>query len=144
MTTARQPAHDWLTPEATTRLAAGTAVAVETVGRHAPRIVGRITAASSDRIELDTPRGERTVDTIRIKRARVVPSPYQPGDPVLMRHMPAEQWRGGVVRTDGTDVLVEQLDGTFAWLPEAALEPADARDPVLPQLPRGPVPARAV
>lgn len=142
MTSARPTTHDWLTPDETTHLAPGTAVAIETTGRHDRRTVGRITSATSTSIALNTPRGERTVDTIRIRRARIVPSPYEPGDPVLLRHIPAAQWRGGVVRTEGTDVLVEQLDGTFAWHPERALEPADARDPALPPLPRGPVPAR--
>lgn len=136
-----RPTLAWLDATETAQLPAGTAVSIEPTGRHAARTIGRITTVANDCIELDTPRGEVSMPTREIKRARVIDALYEPGDPVLLRHVPAASWRGGVVRCDGTNVLVELIDGTFAWHGEAALEPADARDPVLPKLPRGPVPA---
>lgn len=136
-----RPALAWLSADATCTLPVGTAVSVETRGRHAPRTVGRITAVLATTIELATPRGDVSIPHRAIKRARTVTGLYEPGDPVLRRSVGAGTWRGGVVRTEGTDVLVEQIDGTFAWHPEGDLEPADARDPALPTLPRGPVPA---
>ncbi len=139
-----RPPLAWLDGDAAARLPVGTAISVERHGRHSARLVGRITGVLDGHVELDTTAmGEVSVPLVDIKRARVVPALYEPGDPVLLRHVPAATWRGGVVRTDGADVLVEQLDGSFAWHAEADLEPADARDPVLPPLPRGPVPARA-
>jgi hypothetical protein len=138
-----RPALAWLSADATATLPLGTAVSVETRGRHAPRTAGRILGAIAGTIELATFHGEVTIPVSAIKRARILPSLYEPGDPVLRRDVPAADWRGGVVRTDGTSVLVEQIDGTFAWFPEDDLEPADARDAPLapPVLPRGPVPA---
>lgn len=137
-----RPAHAWLNPEATAALPIGTPISIETHGRHAPRTVGRIVSRTDTDVQLTTTRGEVAVPTRTIKRARIVSGLYEPGDPVLKRHVPASIWRGGVVRTDGTEVLVEQIDGDFAWIPEDDLEPADARDPALPTLTRGPVPAR--
>jgi hypothetical protein len=117
-------------------------VLVEKRGRHGPRITGRITSVSDHTVALATTLGERSLPTEQIKRARTVPALYAPGDPVLKRHVPADTWRGGVVRTEGTDVLVEQVGGDFVWLPEDALEPAGARDPAgPPPLKRGPVPS---
>jgi hypothetical protein len=139
MSTTRRgrPPLAWLTANETTALPHGTAVSVETHGRHTARTVGRIASTVDNQLGLDTPRGEVRMDTAQIKRARIVPALYEPGDPVLLRHVPAAEWRGGVVRTAGTDVLVEQIDGTFAWHAETDLEPADARDPAMP------TPARA-
>lgn len=143
---------DWLTPDALRALPTGTAIAVETRGRRNPRLVGRITAVTDHTLTIAAPTGdvEELPDT-RVRRGRILPSLFEPGDPVLKRHVPASEWRGGVVRTEGTDVIVEQLetapDGSvvpgFARIPEADLEPAAARDPDLPPLKRGPVPARA-
>jgi hypothetical protein len=139
-----RPPLAWLAGDALALLPVGTAVSVELQGRHGRRLVGRITGVLDGHLELDTTgMGEVSVALISIKRGRVVPALYEPGDPVLLRHVPASTWRGGVVRTDGSDVLVEQIDGSFAWHAEADLEPAEAREPALPPLPRGPIPARA-
>jgi len=146
-----RPPLDWIDTTQMLALPAGTAVTVETRGRRTTRLVGRITAVTDHTLTIATPTGGVELHESRIVRGRVVASVYEPGDAVLKRHVPADVWRGGVVRTEGTDVLVEQIetapDGTattgFGWIPEDALEPAEARDPVLPQLPRGPVPARS-
>lgn len=136
-------AHKWLDADALLAMPAGIAVAVETLGRHDRRILGRIAAATPTGLDLLTPRGELTVPANRIKRARTVAALYEPGDPVLRRQVSATTWRGGVVRCEGTDVLVEQIDGTFAWLGESEIEHADARDVAPPRERRGPVPARS-
>lgn len=138
-----RPPLAWLTAASTAGLPAGTAIAVETTGKHTARTVGRIRQVVGGRIDLDTPRGEVTLETSQIRRARIVGELYEPGDPVLRRHVPADEWRGGVVRTEGTDVLVEQIGGAFGWFPEADLEPADVRDEAAPALPPGPVAAVA-
>jgi shikimate 5-dehydrogenase len=135
-----RPALDWLDAAGISRLPVGTAIALEQHGKHAARTRGRILAAGTDSLRLSTPRGEVTVTAVAIKRGRVVDAVYEPGDPVLLRHVPAAKWRGGVVRSQGSEVLVEQIDGSFAWFTEADLEPAEARDG-LPALPRGPVAA---
>lgn len=136
-----RPPLDWLTTSDLARLDPGTPIAVETHGRHNPRTIGRVREVTDRTIELATATGPVTIPLLQLKRARQVPSLYEPGDPVVMRGTPAHEWRGGVVRTVGTDVLVEQIDGSFAWYGEDRLEPADARNPDPPPLPRGPVPA---
>lgn len=139
-----RPSLAWVEADQLTTLRLGTAVRVERRGRHTARITGRITGHGESSIELDTTTmGEISMALTTVRRALVVPALYEPGDPVLLRHVPASVWRGGVVRTSGTDVLVEQLDGQFVWHPEADLEPAEARDPVAPPSPRGPVPSGA-
>lgn len=147
-----RPPLAWLTPEALRTLPLGTAVAVETRGRRDSRLVGRIATVTDHTLTIAAPAGTVELTDSRVRRGRVLASVYEPGDPVLKRHVPASDWRGGVVRTEGTEVLVEQMetapDGSmapgFAWVSEALLEPASARDPDLPPLKRGPVPARAV
>lgn len=136
--------YDWLGSHQLHTLPTGTTISVETHGRRAARTVGRITHTTDTTLQLTTTRGEAEMTLTRIKRARIVGSLYEPGDPVLRRHIPATDWRGGVVRTQGTDVLVEQIGGEFAWFPEDELEPADARDPLPAPSRRGPVPARAL
>lgn len=136
-----RPPLAWLTLEALRALPLGTAVSVETHGRHNPRTVGRLTRVTETTVEVASTRGPARLDNMRIRRARLLPSVYEPGDPVLRRNIPAGQWRGGVVRTDGTDVLVEQIGGTFAWFHEDKLEPPEVRDIHPPIVPRGPVPA---
>lgn len=140
-----RPALAWLTATDLAALPTGTAVSVELRGRHSSRLIGRISSdpRTDGHLDLDTTSmGEVSVKLQDIKRGRVVPALYEPGDPVLLRHVPATQWRGGVVRTDGSSILVEQIDGSFAWHAESDLEPAEAREArSLPPLPRGPVPA---
>lgn len=141
-----RPPLEWLSGDRATDLATGTAVSIERTGRHGNRLVGRIlgrtiAGPTDTTLTITTTTGEVTVTTASIRRLRVVPSLYEPGDPVLRPGIPADVWRGGVVRTAGSDVLVEQLDGSFAWFTEADLEPAEARDASpLPALRRGPVP----
>lgn len=127
-----------MTGDALAQLPLGTAVSVDQHGRHSRRLVGRITAVHDGHLELDTTAmGEVSMTLVSIKRGRAVAALYEPGDPVLLRHVPASTWRGGVVRVDGTDVLVEQIDGTFAWHPEDDLEPAEARESALVPAARG-------
>jgi hypothetical protein len=137
-----RPPLAWLTGDELASLPTGTAVSVELRGRHDRRLIGRITAVHDGCLELDTTAmGEVSVTLVSIKRGRTVAALYEPGDPVLLRHVPASTWRGGVVRVDGSDVLVETIDGSFAWHPEADLEPAEAREAARPPQPRGAVPA---
>jgi hypothetical protein len=138
-----RPPLAWLTPAQVRGLPVGMAVTVERLGpRHLPRVTGRITGTTPSTIELHTTRGEVSMTVTDIRRARPVPALYAPGDPVLLRHVPAKTWRGGVVRAEGTRILVEQLDGAHVWHDEDDLEPADARDPVVPASRRGRVPGR--
>lgn len=123
-----RPPLAWLTADQLDDLTPGTAVSVETLGKHTARLVGRVLTRTDTHIDLATPSGVVELDRIRIRRARVVDALYQPGDPVLLRGVHASRWRGGVVRCAGTDVLVEQIDGTFVWHSEDDLEPADARE----------------
>jgi len=122
-----RPPLVWLTTDELAGLPAGTALVVETYGKHGPRTVGRVVDVVGDTLHLDGPSGSLEVPTRRVKRARVVDAIYEPGDPVVLRGVPESRWRGGVVRTNGTDVLVEQIGGDFAWHSESALEPAEAR-----------------
>ena len=137
-----RPPLSWLDAAATVALPPGTVITVERTGKHVARLVGRIVAAAGGEVELATACGPVTLPAARISRARIVPSLYEPGDPVLRVEVSADDWRGGVVRTDGTDVLVEQIDGTFAWFAEADLEAPEARTTAA-AAPRGPVAARA-
>lgn len=138
-----RPPLTWLTAAQIAALPAGTAVTLQRRGaRHNARVTGRITGTTPTTVELHTTRGQVSMITADIQRGRPVAGLYADGDPVLLRHVPASTWRGGVVRTDGTRILVELLDGTFAWYDEVDLEPAEARDPVAPRVPRGRVPAR--
>ncbi len=137
-----RPPLAWIEGPQIAQLPLDTAIRVERRGRHDARLTGRVTGHTDGHLELDTTTmGEISMKLTDIRRALPVDALYQPGDPVLMRHVPATTWRGGVVRTSGTDVLVEELGGAFVWHPEADLEPAEARDAVAPALPRGPVPA---
>lgn len=137
-----RPPATWLSPEAITRLPVGVVISVERIGAHTARLRGRITHTTRTSVQLTTTRGSVTLLSHHIKRARIVDDLYEPGDPVLRPGVPAESWRGGVVRSQGTDVLVEQIGGEYAWFPEDQLEPAEARDLAEPLLPRGPVPSR--
>lgn len=133
----------WLSAPDLATLPLGTALVVERNGQHSRRLTGRLTAHGDDHVELNTTAmGEILMPLTSIKRARIAAALYEPGDPVLLRHVPAASWRGGVVRTDGSAVLVEQIDGSFAWHDESDLEPADARLAAAPALPRGPVAAQ--
>lgn len=135
-----RPPLTWLDGPTAAALPTGTALNVQLTGANSSRLRGRIASHVDTELALDTTRGEATVTIDSIRRARVVSALYEPGDPVLRRHVPAATWRGGVVRTEGTEVLVEQIDGTFAWFSESELESPEARDPALPALRRGPVP----
>lgn len=125
-----RPPLPWLTPPQIRELAPNTALAVETHGRHAARPVGRLVVFTDDELVLDVGGDEpEAIPALRVKRARVVAGLFDAGDPVLQRGVDAATWRGGVVSTSGTDVLVEDITGAFSWLPESDLEPAAARDP---------------
>lgn len=136
-----RPPHTWLTPAQLFTLPAGTAVCLE-LTRHAPRVAGRIAGRIADELHLEVGGGrDHTVSRGELRRGRVVNAIYAPGDPVLRVDVPAGLWRGGVVRTDGRQVLVEQMDASFAWLDEAEIERPEDRAAPAPALPRGPVPA---
>ena len=136
-----RPTHTWVDGDACATLPIGTVLAIEPYGRHTARLRARINAATDTRLELTTTTGEATMKVTSIRRARIVANLYEPGDPVLLRHIPATRWRAGVVRHEGTRVLVETMAG-FEWVAEADIEPAEVRDR-LPALKRGPVPADA-
>lgn len=131
MTTKRRgrPPLDWLTPEQLAELPGGTAICLETYGRHSARTIGRITTSTADALHLVA---EAPIPWLRVRRGRVIARLFEPGDPVLRRGIPATNWRGGVVETQGTDVLVEQIGGAFAWFPEAELVSADTPQPPSP------------
>ena len=106
-----RPALEWLSADVLSQLPHGTAVNLEMTGGHRTRLVGRVILTMNGCIELDTPEmGEVSVKLVDIRRGRIVSAVYEPGDPVLQRHVPATVWRGGVVRTDGREVLVEQIE----------------------------------
>jgi hypothetical protein len=138
-----RPPLEWISPTGLSVLQPGTAIAIEQTGRKAARTQGRIVQVTRKAVELATTTGTLTVPLLVIRRARIIGSLYEPGDPVLRRGVPEDVWRGGVVRTAGTDVLVEQIDGSFAWHSERDLEPAEAREVAPPALPRGPISSRA-
>lgn len=137
-----RPPLTWLTPGQLEDVVTGSALVVELHGRHTARTIGRLLGQSTAAVTLRTTHGQVTLLRIHIKRARPVPGLFEPGDPVLLRDVPQADWRGGVVRTQGTEVLVETLGGDFAWHSEVDLEPPEARDVPAPSLARGPVPAR--
>lgn len=84
-------------------------------------IRGRI--AGSARGELALADG-RIVMLDRVTRGRVVNGTYEAGDLVLRRGVSEAEWRGGVVRCEGTEVYVESTDG-FEWVHEDSLEAVD-------------------
>lgn len=137
-----RPPLAWLRPEQVDELVANAAVVIELHGRHVARTVGRIVARHDTSVLVRTQVGEVTVLRSSIKRLRPIGGLFEPGDPVLLRNVDEDVWRGGVVRTQGQDVLVETIGGGFEWHPERDLEPPEARDEPLPTLTRGPVPAR--
>ena len=135
-----RPPMKWLFDDQLRALPLGTAVVLDTTGRH-KRLLGRTIATAGGQLAIDTPtEGVVVFGELDVKRGRVVDALYEPGDPVLLRGVAADVWRGGVVRTAGTEVLVEELDGAFAWHPETALEAPEARDRPAPAQRRGPVP----
>lgn len=146
-----RPPLAWIDADALRGLPAGIAVTIELRGQHAERRIGRIVDASDHSITIAAGAITTELALAKIRRARILPAVFEPGDPVLRPGIEPDTWRAGVVRTEGTDVLVERIesapDGTavegFAWVPESDLEPASARDQPLPRLPKGPVPARA-
>ena len=123
-----RPPLNWLTLDGIRRLPVGVAVTVQLHGTNTFRVVDRITATDDTSVQLQTPRGPVTLLNRNVKRARVVSRVFEAGDPVVRVGVDATTWRGGVVRTDGHEVMVEQIDGSFAWFPESDLEPADVRD----------------
>lgn len=137
-----RPPLTWLDPDGLRALPRGTPVTVETTGRHDKRVGGRMVGVTTTGVELATTRGPLSLLTRSIKRARILDALYEPGDPVVRVGISDQEWRGGVVRCESYEVLVEQIDGSFAWYPEGDLEPADVRDQRPPALRRGPVPTR--
>lgn len=123
-----RPPLAWLTVDQLARVPQGAAVSVETIGKHTARLVGRLVGHTDTTLDLSTSGGHVELPKRRVRRLRIVDALYQPGDPVLLRGVNATRWRGGVVRTSGTDVLVEQIDGTFVWHSEDSLEPAEGRE----------------
>lgn len=122
-----RPPLQWLTWADLMRLPAGTPVLIDR-GQHEYRTVGRVISRVGGRLRIVTRDGTAQVlDPPDLERARVVEGFYDPGDPVLRRGVLAREWRGGVVRTEGTRVLVETVGGV-EWVPEEQLEHPDDRD----------------
>ena len=136
-----RPPLRWLEPDRIARLMVGTPLAVEMLGRHTARLVGRLTGVHEDRrmVDLWVPgSGDIALELAGVRRARIVDQIFEPGDAVLRRGVSSADWRGGVVRSQDDQVLVEQVDGSFAWFVETDLDPAESRF-VPPPLPPGPV-----
>ena len=118
-----RPPLSWLGPTALKQLPAGTALVVDP-GSHRPTLRGRLEGVAGNELVLS---GDRTVLLRRGVKGRVVSAVYEPGDLVLRRGVSEHEWRGGVVRCRGVDVLVESIDG-FEWVREMDLETPDERD----------------
>lgn len=127
-----RPPLAWLDVQQLRALPIGTAVVLDMGSAH--NVTGRIASFDSDCVEVETVHADDAVNVplLRVVRARVVSGLYLPGDPVLKRHVPASEWRGGVVRVRGREVCVEQIDGSWVWLDESVIEPPQARDRVAP------------
>lgn len=117
-----RPPLAWLTAEQVAGLPAGTAVALD-VGDKKALCRGRIDGVAGEVLVLE---GDRTVMLAKVVRGRVLSGLYLPGDLVVRVGVHESQWRGGVVRVRGRDVLVESAAG-FAWMTEAELEAPDDR-----------------
>lgn len=126
-----RPPLAWLDPAAIGALPFGTALVVDQ-GNHGAHITGRFMAVYDGCLELETTTGEVRINMMKVRRARVVAALYSEGDPVLRRHVPSGEWRGGVVRVRGREVLVETLSGAWEWISEDELEPPSARDAAVP------------
>lgn len=135
-----RPPLTWLSVEQIAALPPGTAVCLELV-RHSPRILGRLAGRVAGELTVEVGGGrEQVLQLTELRRGRVVGGVYEPGDAVLRVDTPSALWRGGVVRSEGRQVLVEQMDSSFAWVDEAQLERPEDRAIAAPALPRGPVP----
>lgn len=119
-----RPPLTWLTEQQLRSVRPGTALTIELQGRHASRTIARVSTITDLDLEIRDRDGNlHTIPLVKIKRARPIRGLFEDGDPVTLATTTPDQWRGGVVRTSGTDVLVEQLGGTFAWHPETDLRP---------------------
>lgn len=128
-----RPPLDWI--EDLTQVEPGTALVIEWV-RHEPTLRVRVLGHGHGTLHVRTRTGrEVEVDLDRVKRARVVDGLFAEGDPLVLVGVPTEEWRGGVVAYDGTQVLVQFWSAAIeprssatdtGWFDEAELE--DWRD----------------
>lgn len=116
-----RPAFAWLTVEQVRQLPQGTAIVLDR-GTHKASARGRLIQVTARIVKLST----TEVEVGEVKRARVVTDVFEPGDAVVKRGVSASVWRGGVVAVRDGSVQVEQIDGSWVWMPEAALSAAVA------------------
>lgn len=119
-----RPRLTWLSGEQLSGVPMGTAVVLD-LGTHKTVTRGRVAGCVEGHLVLAD---GRRVPVARIKRGRVVNGTYEMGDLVLRRGVPETEWRGGVIRSRGLEVLVESTTG-IEWMPEHALELAANRGP---------------
>ena len=118
-----RPPLTWISRTQLAQLPSGTAVALD-LGDRKALTRGRIDGFVDGEVALTD---GRTVVLAKVMKARVLRGLYDAGDLVVRRGVPESEWRGGVVRSNGFNVLVESADG-FAWLDENAIETAEERD----------------
>lgn len=128
-----RPPLDWIDDLA--QVEPGTAVVIEWF-RHEPTLRARVLGVDPKYrrlLHVRTRTGrEVEVDLDRVKRARVVDGLFAEGDPLVLVGVPTEEWRGGVVAYDGTQVLVQFWSAATGsvtdtgWFDESELE--DWRD----------------
>lgn len=114
-----RPALNWLSWDALVLLPVDTAILVDRGDKHA-RTVGRIMSATDEQIFLL----DRRLDMVELtpsnlRRARVIPGLFEPGDLCLLR---GDTIRISVVAIEGTRVLVRYSDYTEGWLDESLIE----------------------
>lgn len=107
----------WLDQDKIRHLRVGTAVALD-LGDRKGLVRGRIVGIDEEEMLLT---GGRLVKLARVKRGRIVVGVYEPGDLVKKPGVPEDEWRGGVVRCRGRDILVESTTG-FEWFREEGIE----------------------
>jgi hypothetical protein len=121
-----RPPLRWLDAEQIRGLPVGAAIVADR-GDHRALVRGRIVGRLGRELILATPDGGE--DRVRrLARGRVVVGLFDPGDLVVRRGVPEAEWRGGVVRCRGLEVLVESTEGT-GWMAEDDLELAGSRPP---------------
>lgn len=118
----------WLSWNELTQLPVETALLVDS-GEHGVRTRCRVLEVSPEALTVWLRDGTtRTLTDGSFRRARVVDSIYDEGDPVLRVGVPADEWRGGVVRTLAPGLVrVESLEG-FEDREEWELEAPEDRE----------------
>lgn len=129
-----RPALLWFDGRAAIAMPVGTSLVIDPGGKGA-RIRGRVIDRTRGSVVLSLGGGRtRVLPSYRIARARVVEGRLEDGTLVVRFGVPADEWRGGIVRHDGQLVYVETLTG-FEWLDEDELEDIEERLAPPPPIP---------